>query len=186
MAFVPFEHSFSSPPFYGCCPDCGRSFSLLDLALMAEGDGWVRYISLGYDPELMKAYHPSFTEFNPRGEERIDFSRRADFSLGAVMRRRDDGSFELIAKPAKLAGATRLTLGADFDDALAELAALSEAAAAHPDIARRIAVMLDGGLAPFRLEQDRAAAAGTGEIIFRAHLADALRALLPDADEASP
>lgn len=75
----------------------------------------------------------------------------------------------------------RLTLTADFDAALAELAALGEAAELFPEIGRRLVDLVDAGQELFRLDLDLSAAAATGNVILRAQLADAYRVLLPTA-----
>lgn len=86
--------------FYGRCPDCGRSFSLLDLRIMAVGDGWDRHVVLDANRATGIATTSSFDELTFLGNG-FDFAAHPDFSLSAVMRRREDGSFELLPREAK-------------------------------------------------------------------------------------
>lgn len=66
---------------------------------MAMGDGWERSIQLARDDVSFTATLATFAELAILGNP-IDLSARADFSLSAVMRRREDGSFELLPQPA--------------------------------------------------------------------------------------
>ena len=51
------------PPYNGCCPSCGHTFTLATLKEMATGDGWVRYVPIrARDGDLEWV---SFDDFNP-------------------------------------------------------------------------------------------------------------------------
>jgi len=84
-----------SDPFFGCCPDCGRKFTLIDLAVMAVGDGWERPVTLppighARDQVLVFAHGLPFMPD-------AFFNDPSLFTLSASLRRRPDGTFERIA-----------------------------------------------------------------------------------------
>jgi hypothetical protein len=55
--------SQSSDAYDGSCPECGHVFSLVDLARMAVGDGWERWICAKLADGSRRLVR--FGEFNP-------------------------------------------------------------------------------------------------------------------------